>query len=129
VFLLVLLPVYSAAGFWLLSSGAVPAGELLLAFGIFQVLRRAIGYGLKKPAQELLFTAVTPEEKYKAKNLIDLAFSRAGDMVGAKASGMIEAAQLGLLALAGAAAPVSLLWGLVGVALGLGYRRRLREQA
>lgn len=129
VFLLVLLPVYSAAGFWLLSSGAVPAGELLLAFGVFQVLRRAIGYGLKKPAQELLFTAVTPEEKYKAKNLIDLAFSRAGDMVGAKASGMIEAAQLGLLALAGAAAPVSLLWGLVGVALGLGYRRRLREQA
>lgn len=127
VFLLVLLPLYSAAGFALLSAGVIPAGELLLAFGVFQVLRRAIGYGLKKPAQELLFTAVSPEEKYKAKNLIDLTFSRAGDMVGAKASGMIEAAQLGLLALAGAAAPVSLLWGLVGVALGLGYRRRLRE--
>jgi AAA family ATP:ADP antiporter len=129
VFLLVLLPVYSAAGFWLLSSGAIPAGELLLAFGVFQVLRRAIGYGLKKPAQELLFTAVTPEEKYKAKNLIDLAFSRAGDMLGARASSMIEAAQLGLLALAGAAAPVSLLWGLLGVGLGLGYRRRLRRSA
>jgi len=129
VFLLVLLPVYSAAGFWLLSSGAIPAGELLLAFGVFQVLRRAIGYGLKKPAQELLFTAVTPEEKYKAKNLIDLAFSRAGDMLGARASGMIEAAELGLLALAGAAAPVSLLWGLLGIGLGLGYRRRLRRSA
>jgi AAA family ATP:ADP antiporter len=122
--LLCLLPVYSGIGFFLLSSGHIPSGSLLLAFSIFQVLRRAIGYGLKKPTQEVLFTAVSAEEKYKAKNLIDLAFTRTGDMTGAKASGYIEGAGLGLLALASAAAPVSLVWMVVGLGLGLAYKRR-----
>ena len=122
--LLCLLPVYSAIGFYLLSSGAIAEGSLLLAFSIFQVLRRAIGYGLKKPTQEVLFTAVSPEEKYKAKNLIDLTFARTGDMAGAKASDMIEQAKLGLLALASLAAPVSLVWGVVGLGLGIAYKRR-----
>lgn len=122
--LLCLLPVYSAIGFFLLSSGYVPEGSLLLAFSVFQVLRRAIGYGLKKPTQEVLFTAVGAEEKYKAKNLIDLAFARTGDMAGAKASGLIEGAGLGLLALAATAAPVSLVWMVVGLGLGAAYRKR-----
>jgi AAA family ATP:ADP antiporter len=122
--LLCLLPVYSAIGFLLLSSGWIPQGSLLLVFSVFQVLRRAIGYGLKKPAQELLFTAVSPEDKYKAKNLIDLTFARTGDMLGAGASDQLQGAGLGLLALAGAAAPVSLLWMVVGLALGLAYKKR-----
>lgn len=122
--LLCLLPVYSAIGFFLLSSGSIPEGSLLIAFSVFQVLRRAIGYGLKKPTQEVLFTAVSAEEKYKAKNLIDLAFARTGDMAGAKASSYIEGAGMGLLALAGAAAPVSLIWMVIGLGLGRAYSKR-----
>ncbi len=124
--LLCLLPVYSALGFLLLSSDYIPEGSLLIAFAVFQILRRSIGYGIKKPTQELLFTAVSPEEKYKAKNLIDLSFARGGDMTGAGASAYIEAAGLGLLALAATAAPVSLVWMVVGLGLGLGYKRRAR---
>lgn len=122
--LLCLLPVYSALGFLLLSSGFVPEGQLLIVFSIFQILRRAIGYGLKKPTQEVLFTAVSPEEKYKAKNLIDLAFARTGDMAGAKTYSVIDKAGLGLLAIAGIAAPVSMIWMFVGLGLGVAYRKR-----
>lgn len=125
---LCLLPIYSAIGFYLLSSGSIPEGSLLLSFGVFQVLRRAIGYGLKKPTQEVLFTAVGPEEKYKAKNLIDLTFARTGDMAGAKTSDMIEQAKLGLLALASVAVPVSLVWGVVGLGLGIAYKRRSESE-
>ncbi len=123
-FLLCLLPIYSVVGFLLLSSGYIPEGSLLLVFTVFQVLRRAIGYGLKKPTQEVLFTVVSPEEKYKAKNLIDLAFARTGDMAGARASSYIQGAGLGLVALAGVAAPISLAWALVGLGLGAAYRKR-----
>jgi AAA family ATP:ADP antiporter len=60
----------------------------------FSVLRRVGEYALSKPAREVLFTVVSREEKYKAKNFIDTAVSRAGDastgwlVSGIKALGM-----------------------------------------
>ncbi|MFT7667462.1 MAG: AAA family ATP:ADP antiporter [Planctomycetota bacterium] len=125
--LLCLLPVYSGIGFLLLSSGYVPEGSMLIVFSVFQILRRAIGYGLKKPTQEVLFTVVPTEDKYKAKNLIDLVFVRTGDMTGATVSASIEQAKLGLSALAAAAAPVSLVWAVVGLGLGAAYRKRAED--
>lgn len=121
---LMVLPIYSALGFGLLASGAIPAGSMLLTFGVFQVFRRALGYGIQKPARELLFTVVPPEDKYKAKNLVDLVGPRTGDVMGAAADTGLRAAGFGLLGLAATAIPISLLWVATAAALGLGFKRR-----
>lgn len=51
----------------------------LAVYAGFSVLRRVGEYALSKPAREVLFTVVSREEKYKAKNFIDTAISRGGD--------------------------------------------------
>jgi len=47
------------------------------------VLRRAGNYALSQPARQVLYTVVSREDRYKAKNFIDTAVYRAGDQVGA----------------------------------------------
>ena len=71
---LLFLPVISLAGF--LGIALWPGLTLYVSFS---VLRRVGEYALSKPAREVLFTVVDREEKYKAKNFIDTAVSRAGD--------------------------------------------------
>jgi AAA family ATP:ADP antiporter len=45
----------------------------------FQGIRRAAHYGLERPAREVLFTVVSPEEKYTSKSFIDTVVYRGGD--------------------------------------------------
>ena len=71
---LVVLPVASAIGF-----GVIGVMPFLAVFILFTVVRRVGEYALAKPAREVLFTVVSREEKYKAKNFIDTAVSRGGD--------------------------------------------------
>jgi AAA family ATP:ADP antiporter len=71
---LVLLPAVSIIGFTMI--GLMP---LLVVFVLFTIVRRVGEYAVAKPAREVLFTIVTREEKYKAKNFIDTAVSRGGD--------------------------------------------------
>ena len=71
---LVLLPVASVLGFGMI--GLMP---VLVLFVLFTVVRRVGEYAMAKPAREVLFTVVSREEKYKAKNFIDTAVSRGGD--------------------------------------------------
>src|SRR6185437_15369339 len=72
--MLSLLPALSGVGFAALA--VVPRLAVLAGF---QVVRRAAQYGIAGPAREVLFTVVSREEKYKAKNFIDTAVSRGGD--------------------------------------------------
>jgi AAA family ATP:ADP antiporter len=71
---LALLPAASLAGFCLLG-----LYQTIPLFVAFIVIRRVSEYALAKPAREVLFTVVSREEKYKAKNFIDTAISRGGD--------------------------------------------------
>ena len=43
---------------------------------VFQVLRRAGNFALTRPTREVLFTVVSREDRYKAKNFIDTAVYR-----------------------------------------------------
>ena len=63
---LAILPVMSVIGFTAL--GAFPTITL---FVIFSTLRRAGNNAFASPGREVLYTVVAPEDKYKAKNLID----------------------------------------------------------
>jgi ATP:ADP antiporter, AAA family len=71
---LAFLPAASLAGFFLLG-----LYQTIPLFVAFIVIRRVAEYALAKPAREVLFTVVSREEKYKAKNFIDTAISRGGD--------------------------------------------------
>src|SRR6266567_2185999 len=73
-----LLPALSMLGF-----GAIAVVPTLAAVATFQVLRRAGNYALSQPARQVLYTVVSREDRYKAKNFIDTAVYRAGDQVGA----------------------------------------------
>ncbi|NGZ98346.1 MAG: MFS transporter [Nitrospira sp. WS110] len=71
---LLFLPLISLAGFV-----GIAVWPTLVLYVVFSVLRRVGEYALSKPAREVLFTVVSREEKYKAKNFIDTAISRGGD--------------------------------------------------
>lgn len=47
-----------------------------------QVARRGLHYALDRPAREVLYTVVSPVERYKSKNFIDTFIYRFGDVVG-----------------------------------------------
>ena len=71
---LLFLPLVSLIGF-----AGIALWPSLALYVAFSVLRRVGEYALSKPAREVLFTVVSREEKYKAKNFIDTAISRGGD--------------------------------------------------
>jgi ATP:ADP antiporter, AAA family len=75
---LTLMPMLSLCGF--LAIGFAP---VLVVLAVFQVIRRATGFALLRPAREILFTVLRREDKYKAKSFIDTFGYRAGDQVGA----------------------------------------------
>ena len=77
-FTLVLMPALSGLGFL-----AIGASPILIVLAVFQVVRRATGFALLRPAREILFTVLRREDKYKAKSFIDTFGYRAGDQVGA----------------------------------------------
>ena len=74
-FTLVLMPALSGLGF--LAIGYAP---ILTVLAVFQVVRRATGFALLRPAREILFTVLRREDKYKAKSLIDTFGYRLGDI-------------------------------------------------
>ncbi|MGH8764672.1 MAG: NTP/NDP exchange transporter [Burkholderiales bacterium] len=74
---LALVPVVFMAGFAGLA--AMPTLAFVVAF---QALQRTANFAVSNPAREVLFTAVSREEKYKAKNVIDIVVVRAADATG-----------------------------------------------
>ncbi|MBN1207815.1 MAG: MFS transporter [Myxococcaceae bacterium] len=98
-------PIITALGF--LGLAAVPA--LLLFVGV-RALRGASHYALERPSREILFTTVSREEKYKAKNFIDTVVYRGGDVVGGWMEGGLTALGLGAAGVLLTAMPVAGLW-------------------
>ena len=105
---LLILPVVTLTG--LAALLASPTAAVIFAV---EVVRRASDYAFARPARESLFTLVSRQERYKAKNFIDTTVYRGGDMT----AGWVDAATkgLGVSALAIIAIPLALAWiGLVG---------------
>ena len=114
---LALMPLLSLFGFALL------AVHPILAVGaVLQALRRAVGFGFSKPGSDMLYSVVTAEEKYKAKNFIDTAIYRGGDIVGIWTVQLLRG--LGISTLALLLVPFAILWILIVLWLGREYRKR-----
>jgi AAA family ATP:ADP antiporter len=116
---LVFLPAVSLVGFL-----GIALWPTLAVYAVFSVLRRVGEYALSKPSREVLFTVLTREEKYKAKNFIDTAISRGGDastawlVTGVKALGATTAH------IAWALVPVMLVWAWLAHGLARKKERR-----
>jgi len=116
---LALVPFVFAAGFAVLA--AAPVLTVVIAF---QALQRTANFAISNPAREVLFTVLQRDEKYKAKNVIDIVAVRGADaaggwlVTGLRILGM-EARSLALGAGAIAAAVIVL-----SVALGRAQARR-----
>lgn len=74
--LLVAVPLVVAAGFVALAFSPVFA-----VFAVVMVVRRAGEYALVRPGREMLYTVISAEQKYKAKNFIDTVVYRGGDAI------------------------------------------------
>ncbi len=104
---LVLIPLLSVAGYLALAFAPV-----LVVLAVFGVTRRAGEFAIAKPARETLFNALSPAEKYKAKNFMDTAVYRAGDSASAWLFEGLKG--LGLSGIAILAAAGALLWAILG---------------
>jgi len=105
---------------------ALAAIPLLITVLLIQVISRAGGHGLLRPAREALFTAVGRESRYKAKNVLDTVVTRAGDAFG---GWLHAAAGMGTSGVALAAIPASLALAWLGIRLGTRCQQQVAEAA
>ncbi|SDQ33611.1 MFS transporter [Pseudoxanthomonas sp. CF125] len=117
--LLVAVPVVVAVGFvWL------ALAPTFAVFVVVMVVRRAGEYAFVRPGREMLYTVVTPGEKYKAKNFIDTVVYRGGDAVsGWVKRGLDLVAEHPALAML-IGAGIALAWAATGGMLGRWHHRR-----
>jgi ATP:ADP antiporter, AAA family len=97
----------------------------LLVIAYVDIIRRATGFTFGKPSTDMLYSVVTPEEKYKAKNFIDTTVYRFGDVVGIWTIRLLLG--MGMTAVSLLMVPFALIWTLIAFWLGRDYRRQARE--
>ncbi len=117
---LALLPLASIAGFLLLAVNPV----LAVVAGL-TILRRAMGFAFSKPTSDMLYSVVSPEDKYKVKNFIDTAVYRGGDLLGSWSIKLVQSVLgLGIAGVSLVMVPFAILWTGLAIWLGRDYRRR-----
>ncbi|MGK3122346.1 MFS transporter [Pseudomonas corrugata] len=114
------LPLCSVIGFTSLSLSSTVA-----VFVAVQVARRVSNFALARPTREVLFTSVTREDRYKAKNFIDTVVYRAGDQVGSWSYAAMLGLGLSMSGIAIVAVPLSVGWLLLSVWLGLRHNKQM----
>jgi AAA family ATP:ADP antiporter len=113
------LPAVYVVGFAVL---AVAPG--LAAVLVIQVVQRWMNFAIANPARQVFFTVVGREEKYKAKNLIDVVVYRGSDALYGWVFDSLQAIGLKLGGIALVALPVSGVWLLLSAVLGRTQERR-----
>ncbi len=121
---LALFPVVSVVGFAILA-----LDPTLLAVAVLTVVRRALGFGFAKPSTDMLYSVVTPEEKYKTKNFIDTAVYRGGDVVGTWTIRLFQILGLGMSAISALMVPFAIASAALSLWLGRDYKRRAKALA
>ena len=116
------LPALYVGGFAILA--LMPGVAVVL---VLQVLQRTMNFAIANPARQVFFTVVNREEKYKAKNLIDVVVFRGSDALYGWVFDSLQAIGLKLGIIALCAIPVALGWTLLSAALGRTHERLVVE--
>jgi AAA family ATP:ADP antiporter len=119
-----LFPVASIIGFAILA-----LEPTLMAVAVLDVVRRGLGFGFAKPSTDMLYSVVTPEEKYKTKNAIETAVYRGGDVVGTWSIKLLSVLGMGMAAISVVMLPFAVLSAVVALWLGRDYKRRAKGLA
>ncbi len=122
VFCLTVLPVLA-----IVSLGFTAAMPTLAVIAVCTVMRRSLEYAISKPSREILFTVVSREERYKAKNVMDTVIARGGDVTSNWAHAGIRTFGFNTANMALMAIPFAFV--MVGVGFYLGRSQQQREQA
>lgn len=119
-----ILPAASIVGF-----AALTRQPDLAVVAAFQIFRRGGDYGMAKPAREVLFTVVSPREKYLAKNVIDTFVYRGSDAFWAYlyAEYVTSTATL-QTAITVVMIPLSVVWVVLALVLGRQFEKRSKEK-
>jgi len=118
------LPAVYVAGF-----AALALAPSLAAILVFQVVQRWMNFAIANPARQVFFTVVGREEKYKAKNLIDVVVYRGSDALYGWVYESLHALGLGLGAIALVSLPIAAGWLVLSLALGRTQEYRATELA
>ncbi|MBR7799854.1 NTP/NDP exchange transporter [Undibacterium fentianense] len=113
---LLMLPLLTMIGF-----GALLVWPAFITLAIVQVIRRGLHYAVDRPAREILYVRLGPDERYKSKAFIDTFVYRGGDVLGVWMPALLTWLAL---AMSGVALACSAAWLLVGVKIG----HQLKEQ-
>jgi ATP:ADP antiporter, AAA family len=89
-----------------------------------QVVQRWMNFAIANPARQLFFTVVTREEKYKAKNLVDVVVYRGSDALSGWIFDTLQGLGLKLGAIALCSLPVVAGWAVLSIALGREQEKR-----
>jgi len=116
---LLLIPLGITLGFGLIA--ATPALAIIIGVEIF---RRSGDYAIMKPAREMLFSVVSREEKYKAKNVIDTAILRTGNTSSAWLYTGLKSLGAGGASIAGISVIIGACWCAVTIWLGSQFKKR-----
>lgn len=119
---LAIVPVVTVLGF-----GALGLFPVFQTLAMLTVCRRAANFSLMNPAMETLFTVVSREDKYKAKNFIETFVYRFSDQLTVWGYAGLAALGLGLSGIAFVVTPVAAVS--IALAIWLGRRQRQLERA
>jgi ATP:ADP antiporter, AAA family len=117
------LPAVYVVGF-----AAVAVAPSLSVVVTLQVTQRWMNFAIANPARQVFFTVVGREEKYKAKNLIDVVIYRGSDALYGWLYDTLQALGLKLGAIALCALPVVAGWLIISAALGRMQERLTTEK-
>ena len=118
------LPAVYVVGFTVLA-----LAPILIVVVIAQIAQRWMNFAIANPARQVFFTVVAREEKYKAKNLIDVVIYRGSDALYGWVFDGLQALGLKLGAIALCALPVVAGWLVLSLALGRTQERRAAPNA
>jgi len=96
----------------------------LIVVVTLQVVQRWMNFAIANPARQLFFTVVSREEKYKAKNLIDVVVYRGSDALSGWIFDSLQALGLKLGAIALCSLPIVAGWAVLSLALGRAQEKR-----
>jgi AAA family ATP:ADP antiporter len=100
----------------------------LLVVIAFQAIQRTANFAISNPAREVLFTVLRRDEKYKAKNVIDIVVFRGADAVAGWLFALLRGAGLELSTISVATVPLAGGWLVLALALGRAQEARARVQ-
>ena len=94
----------------IVSFGALAATPALVTIVIVIVAERTIHFAFTNPAARTLYTAVEPEEKFKAQNFVDTVVFRGGDAASGWYFDWLKSWGLGIAGVAAVTLPLAAAW-------------------